>query len=303
VTDLEALLAAIRDNPEDDTPRLVYADEIEDRGEGARAEFIRAAVACDRLPDDDPRKRDAWAAVYEAQRPHKRWWSWYGPGDRVLVHRWERGFVAELATDAATWLEAGDQVWGEHPTLRRVTLTTMPDLDVAEDYPGRFTGYRLVGRSAVVTSLDAVRVGSLAKAALEAEWERIAFTLPPPARTHQYSHWQQAAQGTWRLSIHRPHPRFSPHPEFEPPVEVRLRGVVPLGTEPQPGQLIGPIDATADGGGTARVPRAVVLEVMARFDMGVADVEARVTGEYSVTPDWHAPAPPASLFVTLEPRA
>ena len=40
----EALLAAIRANPEDDTPRLVYADWLDEHGRAKRAAHIRASV-------------------------------------------------------------------------------------------------------------------------------------------------------------------------------------------------------------------------------------------------------------------
>src|SRR5262249_43368792 len=41
LTQHEAFLRAIFDAPEDDTPRLVYADFLEENGEGNRAELIR----------------------------------------------------------------------------------------------------------------------------------------------------------------------------------------------------------------------------------------------------------------------
>src|SRR4051812_5383520 len=37
----DALLAAIAEAPDDDAPRLVYADWLEEHGDDARAEFIR----------------------------------------------------------------------------------------------------------------------------------------------------------------------------------------------------------------------------------------------------------------------
>jgi uncharacterized protein (TIGR02996 family) len=48
MTEQEALLAAIRDNPDDDTPRLIYADWLDEHAttdaERARAEFIRVQI-------------------------------------------------------------------------------------------------------------------------------------------------------------------------------------------------------------------------------------------------------------------
>lgn len=40
----EALLRAICDNPDDDTPRLVFADWLQEHGEEERAEFVRLQV-------------------------------------------------------------------------------------------------------------------------------------------------------------------------------------------------------------------------------------------------------------------
>ena len=52
----EAFLRAIYDAPEDDTPRLVYADFLQENGEEERAEFIRTAVELARrfpaIPDE-----------------------------------------------------------------------------------------------------------------------------------------------------------------------------------------------------------------------------------------------------------
>src|SRR5690348_345799 len=49
MTDRESLLAAIKANPRDDLPRLVYADWLDEFGttdlDAATSEFIRASVA------------------------------------------------------------------------------------------------------------------------------------------------------------------------------------------------------------------------------------------------------------------
>src|SRR5262249_40352521 len=50
----EGFLADIRDNPDDDTTRLIYADWLDDHGESARAELIRVQVELARLDQDDP---------------------------------------------------------------------------------------------------------------------------------------------------------------------------------------------------------------------------------------------------------
>jgi uncharacterized protein (TIGR02996 family) len=45
VNDVDALLAAVLAEPDDDGPRLVYADWLEEHGQPARAEFVRVQVA------------------------------------------------------------------------------------------------------------------------------------------------------------------------------------------------------------------------------------------------------------------
>ena len=50
-----ALLRAVCESPDDDTPRLVLADWLEENGEPERAEFIRIGVeiAMNRADDHD----------------------------------------------------------------------------------------------------------------------------------------------------------------------------------------------------------------------------------------------------------
>ncbi|HYT91149.1 MAG TPA: TIGR02996 domain-containing protein [Gemmataceae bacterium] len=46
----QALLRAVIDNPDDDGPRLVYADWLEEHGDAERAEFIRIQIAVAESP-------------------------------------------------------------------------------------------------------------------------------------------------------------------------------------------------------------------------------------------------------------
>jgi uncharacterized protein (TIGR02996 family) len=47
-----AFLADIQANPDDDRPRLVFADWLEDHGDPARAEFIRVQALWARFGDN-----------------------------------------------------------------------------------------------------------------------------------------------------------------------------------------------------------------------------------------------------------
>src|SRR5262245_27088304 len=53
---LTALLRECAENPEDDAPRMVLADWLEDHGDTARAEFVRVQVELSRLSAYDPRR-------------------------------------------------------------------------------------------------------------------------------------------------------------------------------------------------------------------------------------------------------
>ena len=48
-------LAEILEHPDDDTPRLIFADWLDDHGEPDRAELIRLQVESAALPEGDPR--------------------------------------------------------------------------------------------------------------------------------------------------------------------------------------------------------------------------------------------------------
>ena len=56
--DHDAFLRMIADQPDDDGPRLVYADWLEERGDTARAEFIRVQIEAERWPEYSPRRME-----------------------------------------------------------------------------------------------------------------------------------------------------------------------------------------------------------------------------------------------------
>src|SRR5262245_51183155 len=65
----EALLRAVIDDPEDDAARLVYADWLDEHGEGERAEALRLGVRRRHLDDLDP---EAWAIDWRRERALER---------------------------------------------------------------------------------------------------------------------------------------------------------------------------------------------------------------------------------------
>src|SRR5688572_17915635 len=87
MTDAAPFLAAIRAAPDDDAPRLVYADWLDEHGDSARAEFIR--VQCELARGDDPKLRVREADLLT--RYHDTFAGRLaGPG---LRYRFRRGFI------------------------------------------------------------------------------------------------------------------------------------------------------------------------------------------------------------------
>ena len=115
-----AFLEAILADPDDDSPRLIYADWLDERGDADRAEFIRVQCALHRAPADDPR-RPAW---HDRQRrllaEHQA--EWLG-SLRGLFYLWafRRGFLEEVTLKAQTFLDTAGSLFRAAP-VRLVRL-------------------------------------------------------------------------------------------------------------------------------------------------------------------------------------
>src|SRR5262249_246947 len=98
------LLDEIIAHPEDDTPRQVYADWLDDHGQAERAEFIRPQAQLAKLRLEDGRRPDLEARELLLLRTHRKGWA--GPL-RQLCRRWEfrRGFVEGVEVDTAVFLK------------------------------------------------------------------------------------------------------------------------------------------------------------------------------------------------------
>jgi uncharacterized protein (TIGR02996 family) len=70
----EAFLQAIIQNPDDDTPRLVYADWLEKHGQPDRAAFIRVQCQLALLPEGDPRRPELEAREQRLLAAHQSQW-------------------------------------------------------------------------------------------------------------------------------------------------------------------------------------------------------------------------------------
>src|SRR4051812_48238998 len=116
-------MAAIAAHPDEDTPRLVFADWLDENADPQRDEFFRAPISRHRnsygkgdLPPGDlarlatrervllARNRDRWLQPLHELSARGRVY-----GD------FSRGFVNEVVIDASVFAERGDELWAVSP--------------------------------------------------------------------------------------------------------------------------------------------------------------------------------------------
>ena len=97
-----AFLRAIRERPDDDLPRLIYADYLDERGQSARAEFIRVGCERARLPDGDYRHRQLVERELELLADNQD--DWERPFPAALTVRFDRGFAFSVEMEAHQFL-------------------------------------------------------------------------------------------------------------------------------------------------------------------------------------------------------
>src|SRR5437764_1154624 len=108
-----AFLAAILDRPDDDAPRLVYADWLDERGD-PRGEFIRVQCELARLPGDDPRQLSLRKREKQLRKRHGRQWAEPLPG-RVQNWDFARGFVYWILVTPGQFLANAPSLFGQVP--------------------------------------------------------------------------------------------------------------------------------------------------------------------------------------------
>ena len=117
----DAFLRAIIDQPEDDLPRLVYADYLDDVGDHDRAEFIRVQCELAGMPEADPRRPALEDREHELLGTREQ--EWLG-GDLDDVSEWEfaRGFVRSVHADSFQAQLQG--VFDRHPITQFSAMTS-----------------------------------------------------------------------------------------------------------------------------------------------------------------------------------
>lgn len=134
-SDGDALLKVICERPREDTPRLMYADWLDEHGDSLRAEFIRFQIEFPRWNTSHPRYAELRARddTFEAARP-----AWLNalpraPGVKYVnspVGWWDRGFVCWVEFQhTKAFAESADVVFEATPAttleVNRVTAGTV----------------------------------------------------------------------------------------------------------------------------------------------------------------------------------
>jgi uncharacterized protein (TIGR02996 family) len=147
--DEQDFLRAIIANPNEDAPRLVFADWLEESGQQRRACAIRAQIEAHRM---EPHLMDALESRIPGLQRYEpaqgggeaRWMNLMAEASAVTSDPelnglspllaglaadesviWARGFVECVICDAGFWVERGDDVLAEQP-VTQVRLTSIP---------------------------------------------------------------------------------------------------------------------------------------------------------------------------------
>jgi uncharacterized protein (TIGR02996 family) len=126
----EAFLAAVREAPDDDAPRLLYADWLEERGD-PRGAFIRAQCVLERFDPADPVRQELEEQTAALLGRHEK--EWTAPlREMASDWRFRRGFVEEVTVSGADFLRRGGDLFAAFPVTRlRLELSRAQVADVA----------------------------------------------------------------------------------------------------------------------------------------------------------------------------
>jgi uncharacterized protein (TIGR02996 family) len=118
MTHADAFLQAILNAPDDDAPRLLFADWLEEYGDADRAEFIRIQVAL-AWPSSGLAPA-LWSRQRELLDRHGEEWS--APARAVAAScAFARGFIEEVEAEAGAFLDGAAELFRQAP-VRRVRL-------------------------------------------------------------------------------------------------------------------------------------------------------------------------------------
>ncbi|HUR53165.1 MAG TPA: TIGR02996 domain-containing protein, partial [Gemmataceae bacterium] len=140
MTPHDALYAAICAHPDEDTPRLAFADLLEEEGDSPRAAFIRTQVALARVPEYDPlwvktRHFDfnaisGWGVAHTLPKNLPAGCGWHD-------FEFRRGFPWKVSVRSLdTFLDGGAAVFDAAPIQAlEIDANNRPDLSALGEWP------------------------------------------------------------------------------------------------------------------------------------------------------------------------
>lgn len=122
----DAFLQSIIETPDDDVPRSIYADWLEDHGQAERAEFIRIQCEISKLADGSLRRAELTAREAHLLEAHGKEWagesrveetnpSYLGGTVRLRHGSFVRGFVEELSIEIIDLVTHADLLFSRAP--------------------------------------------------------------------------------------------------------------------------------------------------------------------------------------------
>jgi uncharacterized protein (TIGR02996 family) len=119
------MLAAVSDSPDDDEPRLIYADYLQTRGD-PRGELIAVQCALAKQPDADGALRRREAELLGA---HARAWR-AELGVATMAAHFARGFISEAVVLASDFVACAARALETRPSPRWIVVgSTLPDIE------------------------------------------------------------------------------------------------------------------------------------------------------------------------------
>lgn len=129
MTDRDALLAAVIANPDEDMPRLMFADWLQENGQPQRGEFVRLQVEGAHAEPFSPQAREYAAAAQRLLNRHLQAWTEHIANYNVGL-QFVRGFVEHVNVNAATFARDAAALFAREPVrsvqIVRFVFTTNP---------------------------------------------------------------------------------------------------------------------------------------------------------------------------------
>jgi uncharacterized protein (TIGR02996 family) len=147
-TDHDPLLASVRALPDENTPRLVFADWCDEQDDPERAEFIRLQVAISQSAPDDPKLGELRTRERELLAAHAI--AWCAPlGLEPDACEFRRGFIESVEISAGQFLEQAESLFRVAPLRHIHFLRATQHLPELANCPwlGRLTVLDLSGNA------------------------------------------------------------------------------------------------------------------------------------------------------------